>query len=328
MILRLACVCAIAGVAAVPTAAETHAGGPSLAAPALLRTVVARTRAPGGVVAVEDATGRWSGARGLADAAKRTKMTRSSRFRVGDVTQAFIGVALLDAIDEDWTHLEERASEWLYTLSEDVRVRHLYLHTSGLLRGGRRMAVGRRFHYNPQNYALLASVLEAATGSSYATRLRTEVLRPLGLSDTVYSTRTSLPRLVRGHRPGGRPAPSRVDPALAPASALVSTPADLAHFARMVLSGQFLSERRTRELTTITATVRGFPAERFGLGMFRVRTPCGPAWGHRGREPGMTTWMLATENGDRAVAAAVNVGGLTLARVLHAEQAIRAALCA
>ena len=324
----VACVCAAALAGATPTAAESRPRAASLASPALLDAVITRTRAPGGVVAVEGPTGRWIGARGLADLERRTPMTRASRFRIGDVTQAFVGVALLDAIHQDWTHLEERASEWLYALDDEVRIRHLYLHTSGLLRSGGVMAGGRRFHYNPQNYVLLAAILEAATGSAYANRLRTRVLRPLKLAATAYDPRVSVPRLARGHTSTGRPTPKIVDPKLARATAIVSTPADLVRFVRIVLSGRFLAERRTRELTTFTAAVRGFPADRFGLGLFRVRTPCGPAWGHRGREAGSTTWMFATPDGERAVAAAVNVGGLKFARVLDAERAIRVALCA
>lgn len=327
MTLRVVCLCA-AVVAAGSTTAESRPEGASLAAPQLLNAVVARTRAPGGVVAVEDASGRWVGTRGLADLQKRTPMTRTSRFRIGDVTQAFVGVTLLDAIDEDATHLDERAAELLYHLNDDVLVRHLYLHTSGLLRNGRTTRAGSGFAFNPENYVLLAAVLEVATGSSYAEQLRDRVLRPLGLTSTAYDARASVPRLVRGYTPARRPAPRVVDPKLARATAIVSTPSDLAHFVRMTLSGRLLSERRTRELTTITSTVRGFPADRFGLGLFRVQTPCGPAWGHRGREAGTTTWMFATPDGGRAVAAAVNVGGLKLARVLDAERALRAALCA
>ena len=81
------------------------------------------------------------------------------------------------------------------------------------------------------------------------------------------------------------------------------------------------------ELTTITTPTHAFPAERFGLGLFSVRTPCGEAWGHRGRGPGTTTWMFVSPDRTRAIAASVNIGGLSLRRLLAAEQSIRGALC-
>ena len=294
MLLRVACLCAAMLVAGAGAGPSRPADGTPLARPELLKILVADTGAPGGVVAVETAEGRWSGARGFAELTPRRRMTTTTRFRVFDVTQAFIGAALLDAIDEDDTHLEERVSAWLYTLKDDVRVRHLYLHTSGLLAGGGVIEPGERFSYNPRNYVLLADVLEAATGSSMARQVRDRILVPLGLQATAYDARRRPPSLARQYNAQRGPAPRGLAPSLARANGVVSTPADLAHFVRMVLSGQALSERRTRELTTITTPTHAFPAERFGLGLFSVRTPCGEAWGHRGRGPGTTTWMFAS----------------------------------
>ncbi len=112
------------------------------------------------------------------------------------------------------------------------------------------------------------------------------------------------------------------------AAGITSTPRDVARFFRELVSGGLLSERRTRELTELSVPVRYFPGKRFGLGVFSVRTPCGLAWGHRGRMDGYTTWAFATSDGERAVAASVNIGGLSQARVLRAEAIVRAALCA
>jgi D-alanyl-D-alanine carboxypeptidase len=327
MLLRVACLCAAVAVAGASAEASRPADGAPLARPDLLRTLVARTGAPGAAVAVETAEGRWSGTRGFAELTPRRRMTATTRFRVFDVTQAFVGAALLDAMDDDRTHLEERVSAWLYTLDDEVLVRHLYLHTSGLLAGGRVVPAGQQFSYNPRNYVLLADVLEAATGSSMARQVRERVLIPLGLQATAYDARLRPPSLARQYNAQRGPAPRALAPPLAHATGVVSTPVDLAHFVRTLLAGEALSERRTRELTTISTRTHAFPAERFGLGLFSVRTPCGVAWGHRGRGPGTTTWMFATSDGSRAVAASVNIGGLSLRRLLTAEQALRAALC-
>lgn len=68
------------------------------------------------------------------------------------------------------------------------------------------------------------------------------------------------------------------------AGALVSTPQDLNTFYRALLGGDILPRRQLDQMRT-TFDVKnetGAVVMHYGLGIYSVDTPCGPAWGHDG----------------------------------------------
>ena len=48
----------------------------------------------------------------------------------------------------------------------------------------------------------------------------------------------------------------------------------------------------------------------YGLGLMRIASTCGSAWGHFGRIPGYMSWVLWTAEGKRTVVALLNDGEL------------------
>ena len=87
------------------------------------------------------------------------------------------------------------------------------------------------------------------------------------------------------------------------AGALVSTADDVASFFRALLGGRLLRPDLLRAMETTVAGTREFS---YGLGLERVPTPCGGAWGHSGGSPGYSVDSYNSKGGTRQVAVFVN----------------------
>ena len=66
----------------------------------------------------------------------------------------------------------------------------------------------------------------------------------------------------------------------------------------------------------------------YGLGLMRFPTPCGDAWGHRGRSPGYMTYMLSSPDGNRTAILLLNDGHLEDDVVVKLNPLVERALCA
>jgi D-alanyl-D-alanine carboxypeptidase len=161
-----------------------------------------------------------------------------------------------------------------------------------------------RSSYSNTNYVLLGLIVEAATGKSIGAELRERIFRPLRLLHTNYATKPGL-RLpyAHGYLQLGKPTATDVtgmSPSLSPASgAIVSTAADVASFYRALLGGRLVTPTLLKAMTT-TIPERGktdIPGQRYGFGLERFPTPCGPALGHNGVIPGYTTYIYSSANG-------------------------------
>jgi CubicO group peptidase (beta-lactamase class C family) len=87
------------------------------------------------------------------------------------------------------------------------------------------------------------------------------------------------------------------------AGAVVSTAGGLVRFFRALLAGRLLSRAALAE---VLRTVNVGVGLSYGLGVFRIPTPCGAAWGHSGGIPGYQTLVLASPNGRRVSVVLVN----------------------
>jgi D-alanyl-D-alanine carboxypeptidase len=186
-------------------------------------------------------------------------------------------------------------------------------------------APGERWDYSNTNYTLAGMVLEKASGRTYADLVGQRVIRPLRLTDTRVPTDATFPgRHAHGyepdaehlapHLPPGTPPGTgfagpehdgRVDvtgidisPAWA-AGGMTSTARDWQRFQSALFSGRLLPREQLR---TMLATVpQGEGADRYGLGVMEISTPCGTVWGHTGGLPGYSSHVFADRTGTRSV---------------------------
>lgn len=203
-------------------------------------------------------------------------------FRAGWISSVVTATALLRLVDQGVLSLDDEAATWLPELDEvlsppggpAVTLRHLLSHQSGLPTSGYPGIVwdapdsnlseaelftaigGVELLFEPgtdHTFSLMGAVLagriiERASERSYRDFVAQEVLRPLGMKDSVWDRPTE--RLAPGHvfatYGGYQAAPPPADfGLLEPAIGLYSTARDLARFAAFGLGNDSLLARET-----------------------------------------------------------------------------------
>ena len=250
------------------------------------------------------------------------------RFRIGSVTKTFVAALALILADRGVLGLDDPVEQHAPGLLPDgdrVTVRDLLNHTAGLfdytsdpalLRGeldprallaianGRERSSG--YAYSSTNYLALGFVLEAAALAPLDELLRLHVLERFDLADTTFEPGRVPGVYLHGHERAshdgiatGRLRDTHERPARSAwaAGAAVSTAADLERFFTQLFAGDLGSRMRPRG------------DDRYGLGLARFETECGPVVGHTGNLLGTLTVVWA--RGDRVLVVAANVFPLT-----------------
>lgn len=150
---------------------------------------------------------------GLADLEAQAPVTPQSNFRLASVTKQFTAAAILLLKEDGRLQLDDPARRWLPSLPEAAHaatIRHLLTHTSGLIdyedvipqsmtrqlrdadvltllesQNRTYFAPGGGYRYSNSGYALLALIVERASGKSFATFLHERIFAPLGMKNTV-----------------------------------------------------------------------------------------------------------------------------------------------
>ena len=168
-------------------------------------------------------------------------------------------------------------------------------------------APGAGVSYSAAGYVVLGLIVEAATGRSMATEMRTRLFRPLGLHATSYPTDPT----IRGRHAHGYlnvpGAPLKDVTGISPSyywttGNIVSTAGDVERFYHARSAGGW-SRRRLAEMQTTRPDPRGVE---WGLGLFRGELSCGAYWGHDGAAPGYLSLAYESPDGRRAVVVLLN----------------------
>jgi D-alanyl-D-alanine carboxypeptidase len=266
------------------------------------------------VALAQTTTGVWHGA---SDAGRPTRTPAPKRFGIASTTKTFVATVVLQLAAERHLSLDDPVERWLPGLvpnGRKITIRQLLNHTSGLSNdvSGRpprervRMAArqglyaqpGTTFAYSNTNYVVLGLIVEEVTGHRVDRAVQERILRPLHLDRTSYGP--------FGASLGDRSAawlgtPEPLVPRVSGDSGIVSTTDDLATFFRALFTGELLPRDLLSELRRTVAASSGLRA---GLGVFRLDTRCGAAWGHGGVEPAYSTMALAARDGSRVVVVA------------------------
>lgn len=171
--------------------------------------------------------------------------------------------------------------------------------------------------YSNTNYILLGLIVAAADEAPTPLQVATpafeayrRIVLPLGLWHTTFPLVDPDVRGPHAHGYVIDPPPewdlptildtTRSSPSWAwTAGAIISTLDDVADFHRALFTGRLLGPDQQRELQT---TVAAGPNLEYGLGVFKLQTPCGPAWGHDGGTPSAVSISLTSPDGSRQAA--------------------------
>lgn len=226
---------------------------------------------------------------GYADLRRGEPVTADTRFRAASITKLFTTVLVFQEIEAGTLSLDDPVNKHLDKaarirrkdggLADDVTVRHLLTHTSGLAVSWRGMeyaplvyklvaneslraphsldrvvagqktlrSPGKRIVYANQGFNLLGYVVQRLNSRPFADLVQERIFDPLSMRDSSLPVSASGAGVATPYgslMSGGRDPATRVRVYAGPAGALLVSASDLARFGRMILRGGELDGRR------------------------------------------------------------------------------------
>ncbi len=143
---------------------------------------------------VKDQQVLWSKGFGFADAENKILATAHTSYHLASLTKTFASTLLMQLVQEGKVSLDDPVSKYGIILESSgvIRVKHLFSHTS---EGN----PGEQYRYNGNRFSELDKVIQKATGKSFAELLITNILNPLGMTETA----PNVPPIVDTRSPPG-----------------------------------------------------------------------------------------------------------------------------
>jgi D-alanyl-D-alanine carboxypeptidase len=290
---------------------------------------------------------------GVADHASGDSLTGDSRFLAGSVGKTFFSAVILQLVNEGLVELDHPVARYLgdepwydrLPNSEEMTVRMLLNHTSGLVRyefhpevaervsedpdlvwtPEERLAylfdteaafeAGEGWEYSDTNYIVLGMIIELLADSEAYDQIDRRFIGPLGLENTVPSDQRRIPGLVQGYAGSDNPFGRRT--LMVKDGAMIFNPqlewagggyASTPGDLAIWARALFSGAHIEREL--VRELVDGVPTPNpeitYGLGAMVYDTDLGPAYGHGGFFPGYLSEMRFYHAFDTSVAVQFN----------------------
>lgn len=172
-------------------------------------------------------------------------------------------------------------------------------------------APGTGWSYSNTNYTLIGMILRKQTGKSLPELVEQRITRPLHLSRTYFAdpraTNTG-PGYAHGYAISfASGTATYADTSSWPiggwggaAGAIISTPTELSRFFSAVMGGKLFSQHQLKQMRTTVDLPADFPLKGgYGLGIFKIDSPCGTVWGHGGDTQGHHSTAVTSADGRR-----------------------------
>jgi len=310
---------------------------------------------PGGTAGFVLADGTSFGiAVGVSNRTAATPMQPTDRLLLGSVGKTYAAAVAIQMIHERKFGLDDTLDRffageaWFPRIANASRitVRHLMTHTSGLVRyefnpkftqdlsanpdkvwtGPDRLAYlfdakppfapGQGWEYSDTNYIVLGMIIEKVAGKEYYEALRTRILEPFGLKDTVPADSRTVPGLVQGYAGDKNPFGGAdemikdgrfaVNPQFEwTGGGLAVTALDLAKWGKLLYEGKAFDPSMLPVMLDGPRAKLG-PESRYGLGVIIRPSPLGITYGHSGFMPGYMTELVYFPDLRVSVAVQVN----------------------
>jgi len=261
---------------------------------AYLNEITAQGRYGGAVLVARGGRVLLSRGYGSADLEAGEPNGPRSQFGIGTLTQQFTAAAVLMLQERGRLSVRNSVCKFLDGCPpawRDVTLHHLLTHTSGVpdFAGPGAAAAdeaaararplefepGSRLRHGETNYVLLGEVVARASGQSFETFVRRNILRPLKMNETAFGGAEAPPKgraasyVKRGVE--SVRTPPRDDPRRAASSGLYSTVGDLFRWAEAFNAGVLVSRATLRAMLTAHKENFGYGwyvDEKFGLRRF------------------------------------------------------------
>ncbi len=190
----------------------------------LLNDLYAKEKINGNFLIAEKGEVIYSRSFGMANEETKEKLTEESVFELASTSKAFTAMAIVMLKEQGKLKLEDDITKYIPALShyKGISVRNLLHHTGGLpdymglmdsVYDKSRIAVNNdiitvfskhkpaiaftpnaKWEYSNTGYALLASIIEKASGMSYGAYLEKNIFKPLKMKNTFVYTRRYAPK--------------------------------------------------------------------------------------------------------------------------------------
>jgi CubicO group peptidase (beta-lactamase class C family) len=250
----------------------------------------------------------YAGGAGKASIDAGTPVTADTRFAIGSITKQFTSTCILLLAEDGKLAVTDKVAKWFPQLTKagEVTVLDLMNHVSGypdyypldfvdrpmqkpiavddlINRFGTRpldFPPGSRYSYSNTGFEILGAIVSRASGESYASFLDRRVLKPLGLTHTVFEPKPSRgPGFADGYVTWALGPPELAVPEgpgwVSSAGALYSTPTDLVTWDLALIDGKILKPESFKLMTSPRKLTDGTMSN-YG---------CGLAIGKRGDQP-------------------------------------------
>ena len=315
---------------------------------------------PGGTAGFVLADGTSFGiAVGVSDRTTQAPMKPTDRLLLGSVGKTYVAAIAMQMLHAKQFSLDDTLDKffgkepWFPRIANasKITVRHLMTHTSGIVRyefnpqftkdlsanpdkvwsGEDRLAYlfdakppfapGEGWEYSDTNYIVLGMIIERVGKKPYYEQLKTRILEPLKLTDTVPADSRTVPGLVQGYAGPNNPfggsdemikdGKFAVNPQFEwTGGGLAVTALDLAKWGKAMYEGKaFAPEMLPKMLDGVPARLG--PESKYGLGVIIRPSPLGITYGHSGFMPGYQTELVYFPDSKVSIAVQINssVGG-------------------
>jgi D-alanyl-D-alanine carboxypeptidase len=295
---------------------------------------------PGVLVAVSvPGEGEYLTAQGKANLDTGRAPDPDDQFRIGSVTKTFVATAILQLVDEGKLNKSDTLSKWYpdFPNAEKITIDDLLRMRSGIADYWDEEALKQLYDnpleqmtnedvieaaaskadqfeppdqetkYNNTNYNILAAIVEKVSGNDINTQISENILKPLGLKNTLYPTNNELPGELHGYGLNPHSGKFEDKTILNPtpvggAGAMISNMSDLGVWAKALYNGDLLSPQ-TQQARLQTQPAEGMAPSSYGEGIFEGTEG---VWGHGGEIPGFSTDMWYIPEQDATIMISVN----------------------
>ena len=329
---------------------------------AKIQEIVKKTLEQPNAVGLSVAVGRgdaviFAAGFGKADLEFSVPVDKDTMFRIGSVTKQFSAASVMKLVEAGEVSLDdtlEKALPDFPKTEKPITVRQILTHTSGIwsytddekfmdreasleLTPTELIALfkdhaldfdpGTKWNYSNSAYYLVGSIIEQASGKSYARYVQEEMFTPLGLARTRYESNSEIiANRAQGYsRVNGKLANDKPIGAEVPGAAgsLLSTAADLVKWSIALVNGKVVSAKSYEQMTTEVVLPSG-KGTKYGFGLQLDTWESHKRISHGGGIFGFTSQLTYLPEEKLTVAVISNCDSLSPAKV--ADSILRAAL--
>jgi CubicO group peptidase (beta-lactamase class C family) len=259
---------------------------------------------------------------GLANLETRTSCQPHTNFRLASVTKQFTAMAIMILAEEDKLSLDDKLTRFFPGFppyGDEITIRHLLTHTSGLLdyeelvppgttaqlhdrdvleilrrQDKTQFPPGSSFAYSNGGYAFLALIVEIVSGRTFAEFLRTKIFLPLGMDGTVAyeAGKSDVPHRALGYSKSGMVF-AQTDQSLTSAvlgdGGIYSSVVDLFKWDQALYSEKLVSQAMLRQVFTAHSSSSDVPGSGYGFGWYVEQKDWGNRIWHHGSTCGFST---------------------------------------